>query len=691
MPHTERFSAERSSIRPRRARRLGPPERLEDRNLLSATIYTVDAVTDTGAGSGTTGDLQYVIDQADANPNPDGSLIQFDPTVFATPRTITLSSPLELSEAAGPEVISGPGAGLVTISGNRETEVFSVANGTTATLEGLTIANGMAYGGGAVYNSGTLTLADSTLTSDSASLGGGIFNNAGALTISGSTLANESASLGGGIFNNGGMVSISDSTLADELAADAGGGIYNSGKLIISSSTLSGDSAADGGAVDNLRGQLTIVDTTLAGNSAQYGGGIDLTFGPLTVVNDTIAYNTATGGGAGGGLYIHGGTATLDNSIVAMNTLQTIIGPTPDDISQSGGEVSPASADNLIGTGSYGDLSSSANNQVGVPSPGLGALAYNGGPTQTIALLPGSPAIAGGSTALAVDPTTGQPLEYDQRGSGFDRTLNGTVDIGAFEHLPDTSDTVSVDWGTADTAVLQTAADGLRLLPKGRTTDLPWLGIEQLQITLGQAQVLTAADITINSAIGMNYGPVTVSGSGMNYTITLAHPIDAADRVTITIVNPGVSTFNRQLDVLPGDLNDDGVVDSQDIASFREQWLRGDRGHSIFDDINGDGQVDVEDYELIRAALGTRLPAEGTSLGREATERPAFTGSGSGAVTVQVGVTSRPASSGRPANQAVPTSGGPTGAIYLTARGRGWSLGTSSKNAVIGGAPPAGS
>ena len=62
-----------------------------------------------------------------------------------------------------------------------------------------------------------------------------------------------------------------------------------------------------------------------------------------------------------------------------------------------------------------------------------------------------------------------------------------------------------------------------------------------MQITLSQPETLTPADVTVSSAIGINYGPVTVSGSGTSYTITLAQPINAADRVTITIGNASCS------------------------------------------------------------------------------------------------------------------------------------------------------
>ena len=178
---------------PRRRRRLWALEGLEDRVLLAATLYTVNAITDTGAGSGTTGDLLYCIDQANANPNTAGSVIEFDPTVFGTPQTITLSSTLTLSETAGPEVISGPGASLVTVSGNNAVGVFSIASGVTATLTGLTISNGSASYGGGIDNAGTLTVISSTIDNNSAIDGGGGIDNAGTLTVTDCTIADNAA------------------------------------------------------------------------------------------------------------------------------------------------------------------------------------------------------------------------------------------------------------------------------------------------------------------------------------------------------------------------------------------------------------------------------------------------------------------------------------------------------------------
>ena len=103
-------------------------EGLENRALLSGspTIYTVDLTTDTGTGSDNKGDLLYCITQANANTNTAGSEIEFDPTVFqvATQQSITLSATLNLSETAGPEVIDGPGASDLKITGNDTVEVF---------------------------------------------------------------------------------------------------------------------------------------------------------------------------------------------------------------------------------------------------------------------------------------------------------------------------------------------------------------------------------------------------------------------------------------------------------------------------------------------------------------------------------------------------------------------------------------
>jgi hypothetical protein len=165
---------------------------------------------------------------------------------------------------------------------------------------------------------------------------------------------------------------------------------------------------------------------------------------------------------------------------------------------------------------------------------------------------------------------------------------------------------VSASWGTSGTAALQLASDGLRLLPAGRTTDIPWMGINSLAISLNHPVTLLPTDVSVNGVNVANYGPVTLSGSGTSYVVTLAQPINAADRVTLTIA---ALKFTGELDVLPGDVNDDGVVNAQDLVLIRNEIAgSGNSTIAAFGDINGDGVVDMTDFNLVRQRVGTRLP-----------------------------------------------------------------------------------
>ena len=224
-------------------------------------------------------------------------------------------------------------------------------------------------------------------------------------------------------------------TITGGSGATSGGGIDNSGSMAVSNSTIVGNTALSGGGIYN-NGVLTLTNSTVDDNTAtSQGGGIYFASGTATIVNSTIADNAVTGvtgsTTAGGGIYVAGGTDVLNNTIVALNTSGLGNSMRADDI--AGVTLSSSSSNNLIGTGGAGGLVKGVNgNLVGVANPGLGPLANNGGPTQTISLLPGSPAIAAGNMALAVDAG----LTTDQRGTGYPRFVNNTVDIGAFERGP---------------------------------------------------------------------------------------------------------------------------------------------------------------------------------------------------------------------------------------------------------------
>jgi chitinase len=592
------FAIDRRSVRPRSSpRRSSRLECLEGRALLAATVYTV---TNLSSSADISGSLPNAVNQADGNTNPDGSVIQFSQTVFTKPQTITLKSTLMLSEPYGPIVINGPGANLVTVSGNNTVGVFEIESSVTATVSGLTISGGASNGtdnGGGIVSAGTLTVTACDIANNSGVQGSGI-DNSGELFISGCTIAdNSSTSLGGGIFNSF-LATATDCTIASNSALFGGGGIYNDSSVIA-------------------------IGCTIADNSANAGGGIANSDGVI-LVNCTVAYNTASviielgpGGtttpGVGGGLIAYatsapGGGILLDNTIVALNTAQTKSGAPPSDIVLQGGTMNASSTHNLIGTGGSGGLVSGTNgNLVGVSNPGIAPLGNNGGPNQTIAEYLGGPAEGAGLVSVDGSQTT------DGRGAGFPRLNNGAIDIGAYEIQPVTYTKIvkstAAGWGNDGVAALQTAADGITLLPAGRKHDLPWFGIDSLQVTFDQPVVLTAADVTLTSEIGVKYGPVSIAGSGMSYTIMFARPIDKPDRVEVSISLPQTDTFRGRLNVLPGDFYDTGVVTSKDLTAIKnESTGKHAAAPTIFGDVLGNGTVNSSDFRAAKRFLGTRLP-----------------------------------------------------------------------------------
>ncbi len=410
-------------------------EVLEDRTLLST--YLVDHLADDMVGSGTSGSLRYCITNA-----TDGDGIQFGVT-----GTINLTGALpDLTRSVS---IEGPGPDQLTV--RRDTggsyRIFTVGSGTAVVLSGLTITNGAgSLVGGGISNRGTLTLNNSTVSDNRASSGGGIHNfNSGTLTLTNSTLSGNlvSGSGRGGGISNSGTVTLASSTLSGNGATDStGGGIRNAGTLTVISSTLSGNFAfKDGGGINNT-GTLILTSSTLSYNSVEFdgGGGIYISSGMVTLTSSTLSGNIADESGRGGGIYISSGTLSLTSSTLSGNIGSNAGGG----IYKVGGTVITrntiiAGNSAYYGPDLYGGLGSSGYNLIGNTQGGsgfaptdllnvnplLGPLQNNGGPTLTMALLPGSPAIDAGDNTDAPD--------WDQRGEGFPRIVNGIIDIGAFE------------------------------------------------------------------------------------------------------------------------------------------------------------------------------------------------------------------------------------------------------------------
>ncbi len=408
--------------------------------------YTPDFVVDTTSDANLEGcsvaandcSLRGAINLANAISGTD--TITFDSTVFSTAQTITLTS--TLPNVTSTMIINGPGADLLTVNGGGLYRVLNVDSVADLTLDNLTIANGnTSNSGGGVNNNGIMTLTNSVLSGNSAvggiysnTFGGSIYNT-GTMIVTNSVLSGNLAAYGGGIYNHG-TLTVTGSTLSGNMSTDGyyggdGGGIYNNGTLTATGSTFTGNIASfGGGGIANSNGTTTVTNSTFTGNIVSFGSGggivgdgagIFSDSGTTTVTNSTIAGNAADHDGSG--VFANGGILNLNNSLIANNTGSG-------DLCSFSNSPTINAQNTLIEDNLNCVNGTNVNNLTGDPL--LSALADNGGPTQTMALLDGSPAINAGANALAVDANT-NPLSYDQRGSGYDRVIGGTVDMGAYE------------------------------------------------------------------------------------------------------------------------------------------------------------------------------------------------------------------------------------------------------------------
>jgi parallel beta-helix repeat protein len=280
--------------------------------------------------------------------------------------------------------IQGAGEGSTFIDGQKLSRVFHINGSYTVDMSGMTIRNG-----------------------NTSEHGGGLYNEGGNVTMTSCTVSdNEAVDGGGGMYNSRGNVTMTNCTISGNKGGvgigEDGGGILNyEGILTMTNCTISGNTAGNrGGGIHSYDGNVTMTNCTVSGNTADEGGGISNIYGDLTLTSCTISGNTAYGVDSGGGIYKSAevGNVTMTCTIVYGNTIDDIDGGYTD------------AGENIVGIPD------------GDPNPLLGLLQNNGGPTETHALLTGSPAIDACVTGCTVDT--------DQR--GLPRPVDGDLDGNAF-------------------------------------------------------------------------------------------------------------------------------------------------------------------------------------------------------------------------------------------------------------------
>jgi len=484
-----------------------------------ATIITVNSLSDAVNSTDGLCTLREAVTAANTNAASGasagecvaGSSSGADVITFSIAGTINLNgSPVPT--ITSDMMITGPGSSQLIIHRNtgNQYRVMNIDSGTVS-LSGLTVTGGsppVGASGGGISNLGTLTMTDVTVTANETtnSPGGGIFNQGNLTMTNCSVTANTTGPRFGAAFgtDGGGIVNSGTLTMTDcvvsgnrtgsaannGISAGSGGGIYNTGAMTLNRATISNNitgnsndptgSAGDGagiyhsggstaslinctvsgnttgsgpgsggrgGAIYNNGGAvINLTNSTISGNSALSASGIS-NQGTAQLTSCTVTNNLASSGANG---IANNGSVNVRNTIVAGNAAPDLSGP-----GASGGFASLGH--NLIGDpGTTNGISNGVNgDQVGV-NPQLAALANNGGPTLTHALLSNSPALDAGDNCVVDVAHCGDAnisqLTTDQRGPGFSRQVDGpdgdatsTVDIGAYEmqtplaSLPDTS------------------------------------------------------------------------------------------------------------------------------------------------------------------------------------------------------------------------------------------------------------
>ena len=366
--------------------------------LIVQVILTVDNTTDDVSRSGCRDDvpddcsLRGAIQRAMNGTESTGIVFS---SYFNSPQTITLGgSPLFIRKLL---YIRGPGANLLTISGNNQSRVFEIhgAPGSLQNLATPVLISDVTITGG---NAGSNGKGGAILTTRESSIP--VW-----LTLQRTLITGNTANEGGAIFNNERLALI-ESTVSNNIAGGDGGAIFNRGDLVIQSSTISGNRVSSNG---NQKG------CGISTNQSEY----ENVFSKLRIRNSTITDNRCGTSVStfNPGVSVNDGEAEIGGTIIAGNAF--IIGNAVPDIQLNGGSLVSAGY-NLIGNRGTVTAFDQTGDQTGTAAAPINAklepLGNYNGTTPTHRLFSDSPAIDKGKNFsvdlnfVVIDPKT------DQRG-----------------------------------------------------------------------------------------------------------------------------------------------------------------------------------------------------------------------------------------------------------------------------------
>jgi predicted outer membrane repeat protein len=366
-------------------------------------------------------------------------------------------------DITAPVTIRGSGAGKTIVDGAGLDGVFDLQVNSThpVTIAGVTIQHGSNGGaGGGLYVAGTapVRLVRTVVSSNSSKDGGGgIYVNGANVRLTLSAVDDNTAATthgdGGGIENEVGTVGLDRTTVAGNSAPLApGGGIWNDGTLNVTRSSIHENTGTNGDGIYNTgsNGTATIKNSTIAQNGVNHGtdrGGGIFNNGNLALVNDTLALNAANVNGGGDEYYGSSGSSATTKDTIFFGDDQC-----------EGPVLFTSLGHNLENSPAVSCFANDDPTNMAAADLKLGPLASNGGPTETMALLAGSPAIDAGAGCAGPDqrgaPRPGALTPGETAGSA--------CDIGAYERARCDGVLVNIVGGAgADVLTGTPGADGV--------------------------------------------------------------------------------------------------------------------------------------------------------------------------------------------------------------------------------------